>query len=527
MVTKVLYVSDNKITGYDQDDFKIVSNTYKEIEKMTILVPKKIKRKKIGNYTRFYIKRSKVKYAAIVIEDISKLTVAGAKLLSKIAKPYAILYNGSIEDVSTEIRVFVKKFCPQLADLSNLELLFSDIKKCFSFRQYGDRIGVENYRLNKNFTGKVSFDGNSYLNLEGDFGSEFNQLAYYVYNKDILNDQVIEFWPEYIKEDTVSIFYKVSYILRGSVDKIEKTVIFDENDLKDKIVLETPKDCYISISVFAKGEGLLKLGIIHHRISRKHYGNMVLGADRIVDDTTRQEILFYFEPGDLKPPLNVYFSGYRTAEGFEGYNMIKDLGSPFVLITDPRLEGGAFYFGTKQLENKVVEKINEKLDYLGFNKNEVVTAGLSMGTCGALYYGAKLEAHAILVGLPLANIGNIAINQKLIAPGVFNTSLDIVKFHIGELSIESAKKLNERFWQVFDNADLNHTKIICSYMRDDDYDRTAYYDIINSLKNKDTIVLSRGLEGRHSDATANIIAWFYEQYKDIMVKDFNRDEYKD
>lgn len=25
----------------------------------------------------------------------------------------------------------------------------------------------------------------------------------------------------------------------------------------------------------------------------------------------------YFEKGDMKPPLAVYFSGYRTQEGFE------------------------------------------------------------------------------------------------------------------------------------------------------------------------------------------------------------------
>ncbi len=34
----------------------------------------------------------------------------------------------------------------------------------------------------------------------------------------------------------------------------------------------------------------------------------------------------------MKPPLNVYFSGYRTAEGFEGYYMMKRMNAPFFMI---------------------------------------------------------------------------------------------------------------------------------------------------------------------------------------------------
>ena len=54
----------------------------------------------------------------------------------------------------------------------------------------------------------------------------------------------------------------------------------------------------------------------------------------------------YLEKGEIcKPPLAVYFSGYRTQEGFEGYYMMKALDVLFILITDPRSEGGAFYLG--------------------------------------------------------------------------------------------------------------------------------------------------------------------------------------
>ena len=37
--------------------------------------------------------------------------------------------------------------------------------------------------------------------------------------------------------------------------------------------------------------------------------------------------------------------------------MMRKLGCPFMLITDPRLEGGAFYIDNADLEEKLSEKI--------------------------------------------------------------------------------------------------------------------------------------------------------------------------
>jgi accessory secretory protein Asp2 len=44
----------------------------------------------------------------------------------------------------------------------------------------------------------------------------------------------------------------------------------------------------------------------------------------------------------------VYFSGYRPAEGFEGYFMMNKMNAPFILIGDPRLDNPLFKsFGSK------------------------------------------------------------------------------------------------------------------------------------------------------------------------------------
>ncbi len=56
-----------------------------------------------------------------------------------------------------------------------------------------------------------------------------------------------------------------------------------------------------------------------HVGGRDGAGDFISGGKRIVDPATREDIAYYFNPGDLKPPLNVYFSGAREREGFEGY----------------------------------------------------------------------------------------------------------------------------------------------------------------------------------------------------------------
>ena len=52
--------------------------------------------------------------------------------------------------------------------------------------------------------------------------------------------------------------------------------------------------------------------------------------------------------------------------------MMKNLGCPFLLFSDPRLQGGAFYLGSDELENKVKQTIQYYLDYLGLTSKDLI-----------------------------------------------------------------------------------------------------------------------------------------------------------
>ena len=163
----------------------------------------------------------------------------------------------------------------------------------------------------------------------------------------------------------------VRKIWDGSVDEFFEEEVYSEDDLEKAIVIDSKnRNFLIFLSVEARGRGTIKLGNLHQRWSRKQFGKFVLGGN-ILHDSKRDEINYFFHPGDFKPPLAVYFSGYRPAEGFEGYYMMKTLGCPFILFSDPRLEGGAFYLGTDELEGKIKETIANYLDYLGFDRKDL------------------------------------------------------------------------------------------------------------------------------------------------------------
>lgn len=97
-----------------------------------------------------------------------------------------------------------------------------------------------------------------------------------------------------------------------------------------------------------------------------------------------------------------------------------------MLIADPRLEGGNFYLGSKAFEQKIVETIQDKLKLLGFTSADLILSGLSMGTFGALYYASDLRPNSVIIGKPLANIGTIALNERVLRPNGFPTSLDML-----------------------------------------------------------------------------------------------------
>ena len=446
-----------------------------------------------------------------------------AYILQKKIRAYTMFILDSVCIESWTRWISTSRQAKRISKESFQKFLNTDVQLFFSYT-YGEKFNPYSLAISKNFKGSVFWNGFTGVELDGDYGDDFYQIAFWRYNVPIRKGETIDFWLEYEKDDSVSIKLKIEKFEIGSVSALQNRWIYSEEDLNEIVyVSEDKMDGMVFISLLAKGKGRLKIVGLHDRHSRKKYGTFLPGGMRFVT-SKREEVFMYFDPGVLKPPLNVYFSGYKTQEGFEGYYMMRKFGAPFLLISEARLEGGAFYLGDKEYEDYIVSGIEDCLNQLGFDRSQLVLSGLSMGTFGALYNGCKLRPHAILLGKPLASLGDIAQNERISRPGGFPTSLDVLVKNYGDMSEKSIDSLNHRFWDLFDQTDWSQTKFIVSYMLEDDYDMTAYNRLISHIDDIGVEIIGKGVHGRHNDDTYSIVAWFKNQYDDILEKDFNRGE---
>jgi len=441
--------------------------------------------------------------------------------LFQASKAHTVFVTDSVEINEALQWIMASKKGQILPQMEVQNFLNKEIRNYFP-KPYGEKFNFNNMAIAQGFKGSVSWDGHYGVTVEGDFGPELSQIVFWRNNIPIFQGQGIDLWLEYEKDPSVEIKLVVTQFRSGSISGIQQTWEFSEEEMQDIVVVDNQLPTGpVFVSLQAKGVGKLTIIALHDRYSRRGHGLFLPGGKRHVT-SKREEIFYYFDPGDLKPPLNVYFSGYKTMQGFEGYYMMRNMGCPFLLIAEPRLEGGSFYMGSEEYETALAEIIRSYMKELGFTEEQVVLSGLSMGTFGALYYGCDILPHSIILGKPLASIGDVAANERLHRPGGFPTSLDVLQKVTGGTDASAVARLNERFWNKMDNAEWRNTKFVISYMIEDDYDATAYQTLLSHAKGSGMKIYGKGIHGRHNDDTGAIVAWFKNQYDKILQEDFSR-----
>lgn len=465
------------------------------------------------------IKKEKQVYEIVVLER--NLTEAEAKIVFSLSYAYSLFVVDSFEMDDVTNALFERRIGKILKAEEIQSFIDNDARNYFAV-PYGEKFKPANIGIAQGFRGSIKWNGQYSVSLEGDYGSELNQIAFWRGNIPINKGQAIELWLEYKKDPGINISLSVKQFVNGSLAEVLDTWEFSEEDLNDTVIVEGTKGRGpVFVSLNAAGTGKLDIIALHDRFSRRGEGVFLVGGERHVT-SKREEIFSYFDPGDMKPPLAVYFSGYKTQEGFEGYWMMRKMGCPFLLIAEQRFEGGGFYQGDQEFEDLMVHVIDSHLNKLGFYPDQLILSGISMGTIGSMYYGCDLKPHALILGKPLASLGDIAANERLNRPKGFPTSLDLLHHYGGGMDKIAIDSLNDRFWNKVRNTDFSHTKFIVSYMFEDDYDDTAYNKLLSELNSAGVQVYGKGLHGRHNDNTAGIAAWFKGQYDRVLKDDFER-----
>lgn len=107
------------------------------------------------------------------------------------------------------------------------EFVNDDIQLFYSYT-YGEKYDPHSLSISQSFKGSVFWDGFSGVELEGDYGDDYYQVAYWRGNIPVFQGQTINFWLEYEKDDSVSIQLKFEQFQSGSLSTLQNRWIFQK-----------------------------------------------------------------------------------------------------------------------------------------------------------------------------------------------------------------------------------------------------------------------------------------------------------
>lgn len=467
-------------------------------------------------------KKKRHRYDAVIFTGEPTLSGEEWFQLQWLVDPYKVFYLPELQaNANKQLRLFLHQQKAAVIKQSPQSLIDDLIPKYFT-GQSGLRIPPSKLLLNNQVFPAYRFTDGQHLELSVASPDCWQNLGTYKQSLYIDPQHLIKFWLEY---QGAGIELRLRIFIQpnggdGDVHDCHYVKVGGNQELELPLP-ESPDVRFASISLEVRGQGRLRLGVLHSRWSRAGHGVFLTGGQRIVNPVTHEDIAFYFNPGDLRPPLNVYFSGARGLEGFEAYPLFRNTHAPALLFTDMRLEVGQFYTGPA-MEKQIKAVIQEKLAELGLTNHELVMNGISMGTYPAMKLGMQLAAYAINVAKPIANLGYVAQRGRLQRPGEFTTIFDVDAQIARGLNEQSLRQLDEEFWELASQADLTDTRLFISYMIDDDYDNHA----IAGLQ-KNTAVRAakqftyKGFGGRHNDDPASV-QWFARRVAYLNHKEFKR-----
>ncbi|GEO70152.1 accessory Sec system protein Asp2 [Levilactobacillus acidifarinae] len=435
-----------------------------------------------------------------------------------------ILYDESVELNPTVRALFDLKGAFAI-NMNDAATLTNTINRDWFPGQDSFKLDHGSLRVLGNFEGTVHRFGRYHLQLTGNFGNAFQPVVIWETQGYAGRNRDLTFQPEFQASDEVLVRYQLT-LVNQTTDQPLHTLTFNPADYPNGKTLHLgDTDYYYTLSVLAMGQGQLDIGLVHISRGRERFGSLFPGGQfHHIPGSLNENFYSYFDAGDMQPPLNVYFSGFNMTDHFEGNFMMERFGAPFLLVSDPRLNGGGFYVGSDAFEQQFVTVIQATLKRLGFAPNDLVLSGISEGTVATFYYGALLKPRAIIAGKPLINLGTMATNGRIKRTQDFQPSFDLLLSHTGDVTPKTAQQLNQRVWHRFKQGDFSHTTFAVAHMYQDDFDNTTFLELFDWITDEFPHVrfLHKGILGRHNDNTPAVNTWFVKQFRMILTSEYGR-----
>ena len=460
------------------------------------------------------LKDPKTRLQLVIISEPILMPKENWELLRERTDPYNVVYTEHLQTDDPDLKAFLQKMAARRLTTPIQEFI-NQIENYYFVGQQGIGLTPAALMFDPKYRGVVHYEDSAHVEVQV-HTPDWQPLASSRKNIYVDPGRQLEVWPQFEKEADVELRYHFAVVYG------DQRRVFDlsEEQLQRPQTIDTrifSGHQYITMVIFVRGYGKLKLGDVEYRWTRYGLGTYLNGGQRLVDPQTREELACYFNPGDLKPPLCVYFAGYHSKKSFEGYFMMRRLNAPYLLITDSRLEGGQFYTG-EFFSQAVPKLIDQHLKKLGFTRQQLILSGISMGTYGALKFGALMGVHEVIVAKPLVHLDSIATRSRLARPDEFETAFDIER----SIAADGRPVTDAMLMDLMDQQDLAKTNFSIAYMENDDYDPNAFEDLSSHLMTKANRLVSYSLPGRHNDDSLGMLQWFLTRYRQILEHDFGR-----
>ena len=170
------------------------------------------------------------------------ITLSEEKKFTKFTRGYCLFATENVQMLNSATSRYFKARMGQYLYTGDVQYFLAHEVRNYYPNPYGEKFNPAKLAISDSFTGRVSCEGNYNLLLEGEFGEDFSQIAYWRYNIPVFEGQCIDMYLEYEKTGDVEIKLRLFQFYYGSIGDIKQVWELDEEQLQDVFCIDNESD---------------------------------------------------------------------------------------------------------------------------------------------------------------------------------------------------------------------------------------------------------------------------------------------
>lgn len=148
------------------------------------------------------------------------ITLSEEKAFTKFTRGYCLFATENVQMLNSATSRYFKARMGQYLYTGDVQYFLAHEVRNYYPNPYGEKFNPAKLAVSDSFTGRVACDGNYNLVLDGEFGEDFSQIAYWRYNIPVFEGQCIDMYLEYEKTGDVEIKLRLFQFYYGSMGEV-------------------------------------------------------------------------------------------------------------------------------------------------------------------------------------------------------------------------------------------------------------------------------------------------------------------